>query len=535
METPAHVDVLDADWDPAAWWTTTNFGEAVPGVLTALNWSFWSEHGERAIRRVFHTLGVLPANGLEVPADPAQRVLGVFSGRIAGKVDFLGWVGDRLPGTTGARVAESLIGELPPDFVSAPTRERWLAVLRRMPPTFVSLPRRLRALDAQTAAWWRTETARPPRTLEEAKAQFGDARAWFERALFHQILSIFAGVQPVHDRVQALAIRAGDPELAPRLLAGQGSHAELAMVEDLWSLSRGRTDVTAFLAEHGFHGPLEGEISSRVWREDPAPVHTLLAHYRRLGEDGSPAAVHRARAEERRRARTEVMRRLGPRGRPAAELTLRLAATYIPIRGLGKAAFLRSLDVARAASRRAGELLAEGGALADPDDVYHLTAAELLDATPERSLRELVEVRARQRAEHATMTLPAAWKGRPEPITTAAAAVAGDGRALSGLGVSPGVVEGPVRVLLTPDYLDVEDGEILVARFTDPSWASIMLCSSALVVEVGGALSHAAVMARELGVPCVMGVDGATTRLRTGDVCRVDGHAGTVEILRSAG
>jgi pyruvate,water dikinase len=62
-----------------------------------------------------------------------------------------------------------------------------------------------------------------------------------------------------------------------------------------------------------------------------------------------------------------------------------------------------------------------------------------------------------------------------------------------------------------------------------------MYCSAALVVEVGGALSHAAVVARELGVPCVMGVDGATARLKTGDVCRVDGHAGTVEILRTAG
>ena len=535
MPAPAHVDVLDTDWDPSAWWTTTNFGEAVPGVLTALNWSFWSEHGERAIRRVFHTLGVLPAEGLEVPADPAQRVLGVFSGRIAGKVDFLGWVGDRLPGTSGAKVAESLIGELPPGFVSAPTRERWPAVLRRMPPTFVSLPRRLRAIDAQTAAWWRTEVSQRPRTLDEAKAQFRDARAWFERALYHQILSIFAGVQPVYDRVQALATRSGDPGLAPRLLAGQGAHAELAMVEGLWSISRGRAGVEAFLMEHGFHGPLEGEISSRVWREDPAPVHTLVDHYRRLGEDESPQAVHREGAEERRRAKDDLLQRLGPRGRPGAELTLRLAEIYIPIRGLGKAAFLRSLDVARAASRRAGELLAEGGALADPDGVYHLTATELLDATPQRSLRDVVDVRARQRAEHATRSLPAAWKGRPQLITTAPAPVAGDAWVLSGLGVSPGVVEAPVRVLLAPEYLEVEEGEILVARFTDPSWASIMLCSSALVVEVGGALSHAAVIARELGVPCVMGVEGATSRLRTGDVCRVDGRAGTVEILRSAG
>jgi pyruvate,water dikinase len=378
MSTIAHADILDADWDPGAWWTTTNFGEAVPGVLTALNWSFWSEHGERAIRRVFHTIGVLADGELEVPADPAQRVLGVFHGRIAGKVNFLGRMGDRLPGTTGALVAEGLIGELPPGFTSTSTRERYLAVARRLPPTFVTLPRRLRAIDAQTASWWRARITQPPQDLPAAKEQFQEARRWFERALFHQILSIFAGVQPVYDRVRALATRAGDPELASRLLAGQGSHAELALVEGLWQVSRGSIDVTAFLAEHGFHGPSEGEISSHVWREDPAPVHTLVEHYRRRTEDASPEAVLRARAAERREAKADLLHRLGRSGRPGAELTLRLAATYIPIRGLGKAAFLRSLDVARAASRRAGELLAAGGALGDPDDVYDLTAGELL-------------------------------------------------------------------------------------------------------------------------------------------------------------
>jgi pyruvate,water dikinase len=88
-----------------------------------------------------------------------------------------------------------------------------------------------------------------------------------------------------------------------------------------------------------------------------------------------------------------------------------------------------------------------------------------------------------------------------------------------------------VRVIADPTYEDVEPGEILVAPYTDPSWASIMFTSAALVVDIGGLLSHAAVVARELGVPCVMGTQEGTRRLRTGDLCRVDGHAGTVELL----
>jgi pyruvate,water dikinase len=525
--------VLDADWDPGAWWTTTNFGEAVPGVLTALNWSFWSELGERAIRRVFHTIGTLDASELAVPADPADRVLGVFHGRIAGKVDFLGRMGDRLPGTTGALVAESLIGELPPGFTSTPTKERYLAVARGLPPTFVTLPRRLRALDAETAGWWSARTARPPADLAAAQARFREAQTWFERTLFHQVLSIFAGVQPVYDQVHALAAKAGDPELAPRLLAGQGSHAELALVNGLWDLSRGRIDVARFQAEHGFHGPAEGEMASRVWREDAGPVLALVEHYRRVPESESPRAVLQQRAAERQQAKAELLRRLGPARRPAAELTLRLAATYIPIRGLGKAAFLRSLDVARAAARTAGEELAAAGRLDAADDVFHLTADELL-AAGGAPLQELVAARRAQRDAHAQVSFAAAWHGRPTPITTGPRAAEAQGAILTGLGVSPGVVEGPVRVVEDPGFADVEDGEILVAPFTDPSWASIMYCSSALIVEVGGALSHAAVVAREHGLPRGMGGDGAKTPQRPGDVCRVDGQAGTVEILQSA-
>jgi pyruvate,water dikinase len=96
------------------------------------------------------------------------------------------------------------------------------------------------------------------------------------------------------------------------------------------------------------------------------------------------------------------------------------------------------------------------------------------------------------------------------------------------------VVEGRVRVVTDPTFADVEPDEILVATTTDPSWASIMFMSRALVVDIGGALSHAAVVAREMGIPCVMGTDVATTALRNGDVCRVDGTTGHVVLISRA-
>jgi pyruvate,water dikinase len=91
-----------------------------------------------------------------------------------------------------------------------------------------------------------------------------------------------------------------------------------------------------------------------------------------------------------------------------------------------------------------------------------------------------------------------------------------------------------VRVVHDPSFTEVEDGEVLVTPTTDPSWASIMFVSAALVVDIGGTLSHAAVVARELGIPCVVNTRNGSRVLRTGDRVRVDGAAGTVEVLERA-
>ena len=531
---PSSIDVLDPFGASEAWWTTTNFGEAVPGVLTALNWSFWSELGEIATRRTFATIGTLDREEVRLPPIGDERFIGIFRGRVAGNVSRMGAMGDRIPGASGADLAVSMFGEQPPGFPSAPSRRYYHRVLTRLPPVFIGMPRRVRRVHDESAGWWRREIATVAADgLDSARAQFRRAQGWFSRAMYLQILNNLAAVTPVYDAVTALATKAGDPELAGPLLGGQGSHAELALVEGLWEVSRGRLEIDDFVAEHGFHGPWEGEISSRVWREDPTPVLALVERYRVRPEEESPEALIRDRASERTAARAELLERVGRRGRPGAELVLSLAARYNPTRGLGKAAFLRSLDVARAASRAAGESLARSGALDDPGDVFHLTAGELLSADPSLSLTELVDVRRAQREAHEAVAIPAAWHGRPEVIIQVAPHASDDGD-LSGTGVSNGVVEGTVRVVMDPGLGDIQDGEILVAPITDPSWAAVMYCSAGLVVEVGGAMSHAAVVARELGLPCVMGVEGATSRLASGDVCRIDGHAGTIEVLRRA-
>jgi pyruvate,water dikinase len=213
---------------------------------------------------------------------------------------------------------------------------------------------------------------------------------------------------------------------------------------------------------------------------------------------------------------------------------LRLARTVLPQRGITKRAFLQGIDATRASARRLGELHVAAGRLDNVDDVFMLTADELLAFALPADVRDLV---ARRRARHAwfaTLEPLTEWQGpppwQPRALTDAGARDTGN-RQLSGIGVSGGIVEGTARVLHTPDFEQVAPKEILVAPTTDPSWASIMFISSGLVVDVGGALSHAAVVARELAIPCVVNTRTGTRDIRTGDLLRIDGSTGTVDIL----
>jgi pyruvate,water dikinase len=305
---------------------------------------------------------------------------------------------------------------------------------------------------------------------------------------------------------------------------------------------------------HGFHGPLEGEISGRVWREDDSPLRAMVALYAARDDSEDPKRREADKSRELADMQRRVVSAMPAPARPVAGLLLRLAADRIPLRGVAKRSFLQAIDVARAAARRAGEHLAGDGVLDDPEDVFMFTGAELAGALP-ADTRALVAERRSYRTAHQSVRLASSqWRGlptlepadQPAPRTGAAADAAPGteagaapgtgvsaavGEKLHGLGVAPGVVEGIVRVVTDPSFTDVEPDEILVAPTTDPSWSSIMFISSALVVDIGGALSHAAVVAREFGIPCVVDTRDGTRVLRTGDRVRVDGAAGTVEVL----
>src|SRR5581483_4821833 len=252
------------------------------------------------------------------------------------------------------------------------------------------------------------------------------------------------------------------------------------------------------VANHGFHGPLEGEAASHVWREDPTPLERMIEAYRDVPDSESPLARERAAAARVPGLQQQVLAAVPAARRPATRLLLKLAARTIPLRGVGKRSFLQSLDVARASGRRIGTLLAADGKLEDPEDIFYLSHEEIYGPLPANA-RELVQLRRARRSEYEQLEVPGNWYRMPEVRRREEADGDAEPSTLTGIGASAGVVEGVVRVVLDPSFAEVEPDEILVTPTTDPSWASIMFVSAGLIVDIGGMLSHAAVVARELG------------------------------------
>jgi pyruvate, water dikinase len=523
---------------PHSSWSTVNLSEAVPGPVTPLGWSVWAPAGELGGRIPFYAMGAMPKGMLGMPERDDDRILNVFYGRVALRVDFMCEMGDLVPGTSGEALGNQVFGFVPDSFVSHPSKRRYPVIACKFPASFARVPSSIRKARAETEPWWKAETARTPALdLVGARAQLQAGIDRFTTNLTLQATAIVCGIQIAYEQLSLLAARAGVDPAA--LMAGHGSHAETAVIEDLWSVSRERLALDDFVARHGYHGPFEGELSGVSWREDRAPLLKMLDGYRGMDEAAGPAAMEAGRAADRRRAEAGLLAAL-PRARQLqARLVLKLAATYLPLRGVGKVAFLQSLDVARAAARRIGVLLADDGVIGDPEDVFYLTATEVLGPPPPDA-KDLVAERREIREGYRSLRLPTFWTGQPvyELIDDGAGGGSdggADGGRLTGLGVSSGIAEGPARVVTDPALADMDPGDVLVAHTTDPSWASLMFMASALVVDIGGQLSHAAVVARELGIPCVMNTGEGTRRLRDGDRLRVDGNAGTVEVLASSG
>ena len=528
----ASASVLHAVSPPGASWSSINLAEAVPGVMTPLCASVWVPASELGLRAPFAAMGVLPAGQTAIPEDPAQRITGAFYGRMAVRVDFLCEMGDLIPGQSGEALSRDFFGFVPPDFVSRPSMRRLPWIVARYPRTLLQIARRIDQLRADTDSWWRTQISDiASLSGEQTRALLTEAVARFDETLAAQAVVSACAIQPVHEQLTNLAARAGVD--ATDLLRGHGSHEEAHVLADLWAVSRGGLDLDSFLRRHGYHCAGSGEVANVTWRENPDAVRKFVAQYRAMDDAAAPNDDAAAQRRAGKPAEARFYASFGTLERLKARLVLRLARRFMPLRGVGKVPYLQSLDVIRACARHLGDQLVAEGRLDDREDAFYLTAGELGRSLPS-DVKTLVAARRALRDEYLGVEMPLSWTGQPQPVV-GAGEDGGTVTSLAGVGASGGVVEGRAVVVDEPAEAEIDDGDILVAHTTDPSWVSLMFLASGLVVDIGGMMSHAAVVARELAIPCVMNTTRGTTALHTGDVIRVDGAAGTVEILQRIG
>jgi phosphohistidine swiveling domain-containing protein len=516
------------------WWTTGNVAEAVPGVLTPLTYTFWAEPFERTVRRSYFEMGVISrTEGFRVTVDPDHVALGIVYGRAVLNVRLILSVGAGLPGTNAAEVAANVLGDTAQETIALPvnTPLRYPVVALRLPALAAMLKRRMSKLDTQVTQIWQevaaADAARArqllPRTRELFRAALtGQSHATFLSSAIYEPLAGLAGERP---------------ERLTDLLSGYGGVAEVTMLHGLWEVAHGRRTLADWLSRYGYLGPYAGNLRSRSWREDPAPILRLMATYRTVDESEAPGIIERRRVAARRIAETQLIGGAPWTKRAGIRILLKLAAHFIPLRQIGKNSYLQAVDAARAAIRTVATDLARRGVLTDPEDVWFLTWQELLDELPS-DVSATIERRRAQHAAFERFTIPDLFHGCPKALPRVSPTAHTDPDAelvLHGVAASGGTAEGCARIVADPTAFDdtLQPGEILVAAATDPSWTTLFVGAAAVVTDLGGALSHGAIVARELGLPCVTNLRTATTMIRTGDTIRVDGNRGTVTRLRA--
>jgi len=333
------------------------------------------------------------------------------------------------------------------------------------------------------------------------------------------------------------------PELTAAFAAGVPGLLERLRAEDDDDASAFLDHLDRFLEDYGARGPNEWDAYSDVWESRPELVLALVDRMRLAGDEQSPVARHDAVAADRDAATAEVLAGLGD---DEATTGLLLAGQASALRFMGwrertKTNCVKAVHEQRMALRELGRRAAERGALDHPKHVFMLLADELDDFVADPAA-----FRDRCREREAAWRL--LWDREPPyfiegdkgvpPLSSLlgkgdeAVTMAASGDVLTGGPGCAGVVQGTARVILdASDPTALEPGDILIAPNTDPAWTPLFVPAGGVVVDVGALNSHAVIVSRELGIPCVVSVVDATKRIPDGALIEIDGGAGTVRIL----
>ncbi|MGY0021031.1 rifamycin-inactivating phosphotransferase [Streptomyces sp. YJ-C3] len=298
-----------------------------------------------------------------------------------------------------------------------------------------------------------------------------------------------------------------------------------------------RDAIEAYLDRYGMRCVGEIDITRPRWRERPSTlVPVILDNVRSFAPGAAERRFEQGRQKAQRKEQ-EVLSRLralpdGDRKADEAKRMIDRVRTFIGYREYPKYAIISRFFVYKQALLAEAERLVQADVLPEKEDIFYLTFQELHDVVRSNQVDDgLIQQRKDAFQSYHALTPPRVLTSDGEAVSGAYRRDDVPAGALIGLPVSAGTVEGRARVILDMAEADLEAGDILVTAFTDPSWSPLFVGIAGLVTEVGGLMTHGAVIAREYGLPAVVGVEQATRLIRDGQRIRVHGTDGYIEIL----
>lgn len=298
-----------------------------------------------------------------------------------------------------------------------------------------------------------------------------------------------------------------------------------------------RDAIYAYLNKYGMRCAGEIDMTRTRWSEKPtALVPMILNNLKNFEPNASQRKFEQGRQEALKKEQ-ELLDRLKqlPDGEQKAKETkrmIRIIRNFSGFREYPKYGMISRYFVYKQALLKEAEQLAEAGVIHEKEDIYYLTFEELQEVVRTHKLDyQIISTRKGEYQVYEKLSPPRVITSDGEIVTGEYKRENLPAGAIAGLPVSSGVIEGRARVILNMEDADLEDGDILVTPYTDPSWTPLFVSIKGLVTEVGGLMTHGAVIAREYGLPAVVGVENATQLIKDGQRIRVHGTEGSIEIL----
>lgn len=312
------------------------------------------------------------------------------------------------------------------------------------------------------------------------------------------------------------------------------------MYEDLAKLEGGRAVIDAmrgYLEKYGMRCSGEIDITRTRWREQPTTlIPMILSNIKNFEPHSSRVKFEHGKLEAEQKGQ-ELLKRLEqlPGGKRKAKKTKKMISVlrnFSGFREYPKYAFIRRFDIYKKAIMKETALLVRKGVIREKEDIYYLSFEELHEAVRNSHLDcRIINERKGDYEVFDKLTPPRVMTSEGEVIFGEYNTDHIPQGAFAGIPASSGIIEGRARVILKMEDTHLEDGDILVTTFTDPSWTPLFVSVKGLVTEVGGLMTHGSVIAREYGLPAVVGVENATKVIKDGQMIRVNGSEGYIEMI----